>query len=288
MQIIRSMTQLTEQIYLWKQARFTIGFVPTMGNLHAGHLQLVDTAKSLTDKIIVSIFVNPLQFGINEDFANYPRTESEDIAQLIDAKVDAVFLPTIDSLYPHSIKTYIRLPELESLHCGQFRPGHFSGVATIVSKLFHLVQADIAVFGEKDFQQLTIIRAMVQDLNFAVKIVSVPTIREIDGLAMSSRNRYLTINQRPIAAQLYQQLQFIRQQILNGERHYLQLEQQVTLKLSEAGFIVDYIHICCQQHLQPASIEDTELVILAAAKLGQCRLIDNICLKIQTLKVDSD
>jgi pantoate--beta-alanine ligase len=287
MHIIHSIDELTQQIQIWKQARLTIGFVPTMGNLHAGHLQLVDKAKSLADKIIVSIFVNPLQFGINEDFAHYPRTETEDIQQLAIANVDALFLPSIDSLYPIPIQTQIHFPDLEFLHCGQFRPGHFSGVATIVSKLFHLIPADFAIFGDKDFQQLTIIRTMVRDLNFAIKIISVATVREADGLAMSSRNRYLTSEQRPLAAQLYQQLLTTQQQIVAGERCYSQLEQQANQKLTSLGFAVDYFHICRQTDLLPAEESDSELVILLAAKLAQCRLIDNIQFKIKMLKVDS-
>lgn len=273
--IISDIIPLRAHLKSWRGFGKRIALVPTMGNLHAGHLNLVDAARQYADCVIVSIFVNPTQFGPNEDYANYPRTEAADLALLSEHAVDALFLPTVDAMYPSQTDTYVTIGSLSTGYCGVNRPGHFNGVATVVTKLFNIIQPDCALFGEKDFQQLAVIRKMVADLNIPVAVYSVPTVRASDGLALSSRNNYLTAAERRIAPLLYQTLCNARRDILLGERAYHVVSAIYIEQLETAGFKVDYFSVCQADSLLPAQVEDTRLVILAAAKLGTTRLIDN-------------
>lgn len=278
MKIINSVQALRAQISAWRQNGERIAFVPTMGNLHNGHLTLVDVAKSRADRVIVSIFVNPMQFGKNEDLDNYPRTLDADCAGLSAHGADAVFTPTPQLMYPRGldVQTYVDVPLLGDLHCGASRAGHFRGVSTIVCKLFNLVQPDIACFGQKDYQQLAIIRQMVIDLSLPVEIIGVATERAEDGLALSSRNGYLSAEQRAIAPSLHTLLQQLRSRILNGNHDYRSLEHHTKQQLNTAGFTTDYINIADQTDLTLATSAEQAKVILAAAWLGTTRLIDNI------------
>ena len=280
MKTIHSIKPLQTTLKKWRQQGLTIALVPTMGNLHAGHLELVKAAKKKADKVVVSIFVNPTQFGKDEDFESYPRTEQQDASLLTSHQVDILWLPAVDEIYHPNAKTEINLIGLADLHCGVKRKGHFSGVATIVCKLFNIVQADYAFFGEKDFQQLAIIRLMVRDLNLPINIESVDIIREKDGLAMSSRNRYLTVEQRQLAPKLYQTLLKARDAVLENQHRFVTIEQKLKQDLNSAGFEVDYFNICLATDLLPATKKDKKIVILVAAKLGKPRLIDNIFFQI--------
>ncbi|CAM3771513.1 pantoate--beta-alanine ligase [Rheinheimera salexigens] len=278
MKLLTSIAQLREQIAIWRRNGERIAFVPTMGNLHQGHLRLVDVAKQQADRVIVSIFVNPMQFGKNEDLANYPRSLEQDCAGLSVHQADAVFTPTPEMMYPQGLdkQTFVDVPFLGDLHCGESRPGHFRGVSTIVCKLFNLVQPDIACFGEKDYQQLAIIRQMVADLSMPIQVVGVSTERAEDGLALSSRNNYLTPEQRAQAPQLYQVLQQLKQKIVAGDHNYRALEQAAKQQLSELGLTADYINISQTSSLALATAETDKKVILAAIFVGSTRLIDNI------------
>ena len=278
MNLISDIDTLRQQMSSWRKSGERIAFVPTMGNLHNGHLQLVDVAKTRADKVIVSIFVNPMQFGKNEDLASYPRTLEADCAGLKQHGADAVFTPTPEMMYPRGldVQTFVEVPKLGDLHCGASRAGHFRGVSTIVCKLFNLVQPDVACFGQKDYQQLAIIRQMVTDLSLPIEIVGVPTERASDGLALSSRNGYLTAEQRTTAPALYRTLQWMKQQLHQGVSDLRALEQQAKDQLNAAGFKADYVNISNRQTLVPASDSTAALVILAAAYLGTTRLIDNI------------
>ncbi|MCX4026354.1 pantoate--beta-alanine ligase [Endozoicomonas sp. SM1973] len=255
----------------------TIGFVPTMGNLHDGHLSLIHKAREKTDIVIASIYVNPLQFGANEDLESYPKTLAEDQAQLKEQAVDLLFAPSSNEIYPHGMEhhTSVAVVHLSNLHCGKSRPSHFTGVATIVCKLFNIVQPDVAVFGEKDFQQLAVIRSMVNDLCMPVKIVGAPIARNSEGLALSSRNGYLTRQELAIAPALNQMLENAKQEVLSG-RPYDHILRDGIARLAQAGFKPDYLDICNRETLLPATQQDKSLVILAAAYLGKARLIDNI------------
>lgn len=255
-----------------------IAFVPTMGALHAGHLALVKRARQHADAVVVSIFVNPLQFGAGEDLARYPRQEARDAELLEAAGADLLYLPTPESLFPHGqeAQTRVEVPGLSGVLCGAVRPGHFAGVTTIVSKLFNLVQPDVAVFGEKDFQQLTIIRRMVADLNFPIEIIGQPTEREADGLAMSSRNAFLSEDERARAPMLYETLKLMAEQLRLGRSDVERLEAEGRASLLVSGLVPDYVAIRRVEDLaEPSSPEDA-LVVLVAARLGQTRLIDNI------------
>lgn len=278
MKILNSIAALRAQVSAWRQNGEHIAFVPTMGNLHKGHLKLVDVAKSKADRVIVSIFVNPMQFGKNEDLDGYPRTLEADCAGLTAHSADAVFTPTPEMMYPRGLdaQTFVEVPHLGDLHCGASRVGHFRGVSTIVCKLFNLVQPDIACFGQKDYQQLAIIRRMITDLSLPIEIIGVPTERAANGLALSSRNSYLTPDQMAVAPQLYQLLQQLRAQILAGNHDYRSLELQTKQQLSAAGFTPDYIDISDQTDLTLATSAVQAKVILAAARLGSTRLIDNL------------
>jgi pantoate--beta-alanine ligase len=280
MQIINDTNMLRSQIQIWQGAKQSIAFVPTMGNLHAGHLALVKQAQQCADKVVVSIFVNPTQFDKAADLQAYPRTESADQEKLQAVGIDVLFLPNVDVMYPNLAHACtVQVPAIANILEGASRQGHFAGVATVVAKLFNLVQPNYAIFGEKDFQQLMLIRQMVQDLNFAVKIIASPTIRENNGLAMSSRNHYLSTEQQQTAAYLYQTLQFIQSAIQQGETNYPYLQTHAMQRLTKHGFQPDYIEIRQKSDLQIPSAEATELVILAAAWLGKARLIDNLVVK---------
>lgn len=278
MQVISDIKLLRATVKAWRQAGHTVAFVPTMGNLHQGHLKLVDEAKQRADKVIVSIFVNPMQFGANEDLAKYPRTLTEDCAGLTEHHADAVFTPTPELIYPKGLaeQTAVEVPLIGDQHCGASRPGHFRGVATIVTKLFNLVQPDVALFGKKDYQQLAVIRALTADLSLPIEIIGIDTERAADGLALSSRNGYLSAEQRAIAPTIYQILQQLAQAIRDGATDYRALEQQASEQLVVAGFRPDYVHICQRHNLVIANDNQAPLVILLAAYLGSTRLIDNL------------
>jgi pantoate--beta-alanine ligase len=265
-----------------KRAGKTVAFVPTMGNLHDGHLRLVQRAKQHADIVVVSIFVNPLQVGAHEDLSSYPRTLAADKEKLFAAGAQFLFLPHVNEIYPEGMDSHskIAVPELSDRHCGASRPGHFTGVATIVAKLFNIVQPDTAVFGEKDFQQLSVIRKMVRDLCMPINIVGVATARSEDGLALSSRNGYLNAEQREIAPVLHHVLQETREAIACGYDSYSKLEQHAKISLNKAGLESDYFTICDASTLRPVTADTEEVVILAAAKLGSTRLIDNVTLNV--------
>ena len=256
----------------------TVALVPTMGNLHEGHLELVRKARALCDLVVVSIFVNPLQFGPDEDLAAYPRSLIADKEKLFAEGVQMLYAPGVNAVYPEGLQaqTQVRVPALADTLCGASRPGHFTGVATIVTKLFNIVQPDVAVFGEKDFQQLSIIRKMVCDLCIPVDIVGIATVRAADGLALSSRNGYLTAAQRLVAPLLNRTLTECRDAIACGFDNYLELEAHARLKLIQAGFEPDYFQIRDAHTLAEVTAETAEVAILTAARLGQPRLIDNV------------
>ncbi len=270
--------QLQAALQVFRQQGLSIGFVPTMGNLHEGHLDLVRKARDVADVVVVSIFVNPLQFGPNEDLDAYPRTLAADKEQLFSEGTRVLYAPTVDQIYPEGMETHtqVRVPDLSETLCGSSRPGHFDGVTTVVSKLFNIVQPDIAVFGEKDFQQLSIVRKMVDDLCMPVKIIGVATHRDADGLALSSRNGYLTAEQRSIAPVLHQTLVSCREAIACGFDNFLQLESHARMQLLQAGFEPDYFEIRDARTLRTVTESTEEIAILAAARLGQTRLIDNV------------
>ena len=254
----------------------SVAFVPTMGNLHAGHLHLVELARQQAKCVVVSIFVNPLQFGANEDLASYPRTLEADCEKLKLAGADIVFTPTVSEIYPTEQTFMVEPPAIANDLCGASRPGHFKGVATVVLKLFNMVRPDVAVFGKKDFQQLFIIREMVRQLNLPIEILAGETMRESDGLAMSSRNGYLQPAQRVEAPHLHRALQQVVEAVCKGATDFAVLESQTTQYLTQLGWIVDYISVRSAKTLQPAHADDPALVALGAARLGRTRLIDNI------------
>lgn len=270
--------ELWDRVREWRYKGERIAFVPTMGNLHAGHGSLVKEARRRATRVVVSVFVNPLQFGPNEDYASYPRTPEDDRRLLEELQVDLLFVPEVDDMYPHGQSTTARVqvPELDSILCGAFRPGHFTGVATIVTKLLNLVQPDIALFGEKDFQQLMIIQRAAGDLCMPIEIVGVATTRESDGLAMSSRNRYLSPEDRAIAPMIYRELDSTRRQIESGSRNFEALERAGFEALQQAGFRPDYYSIRDAATLAAPSPQSAEVVILTAARIGRARLIDNM------------
>jgi pantoate--beta-alanine ligase len=278
MQTVHTIAELRARVATWKRADERVAFVPTMGNLHRGHIHLVERARELAPRTVASIFVNPTQFGPKEDFAGYPRTLDEDSRQLVAVGLDLLFAPGVAEMYPRPLDemTQVTVPELSGILCGASRPIHFRGVATVVSKLFHMVQPDVALFGEKDWQQLMVIRRLVADLDFPVQIVGVPTVREPDGLAMSSRNGYLTAAERAIAPVLYATLTACAERLGAGERDYDRLANEAKARLAAAGFRPDYFEIRRARDLQLPAEGDTDLRILAAAWLGRARLIDNL------------
>ena len=278
MQLVKTARALRKQISQWRLHGLTIAFVPTMGNLHAGHLSLVKKAQQLADKVVVSIFVNPLQFNDQSDLSAYPRTLKADTEQLIESQCDLLFTPNQQSIYPEGMdaQTKVFVPNMDDKLCGLHRQGHFDGVATIVLKLLNLVQADVAVFGEKDYQQLLLIKKMVTDLNLAVEIVGAPTCREPNGLAMSSRNQYLTDQQSHVAGELYTTMLSIVEQLVNGNKDFSLLCEQAKDRLMHFGFQPEYVDIRRDDDLELAISDDKEIRIFIAARLGQARLIDNL------------
>lgn len=259
-----------------------IAFVPTMGNLHEGHVALVEKAGQRADFVVASIFVNPLQFGPNEDLAKYPRTLVADQDKLVAAGCHLLFHPDVEEMYPHGQdgQTRVSVPGVSAGLCGASRPGHFEGVATVVTKLFNMVQPDLAVFGEKDYQQLAVIRTLARDLNMPVQIIGEPTVRAADGLALSSRNGYLSAEQRAAAPALQRTLQQLAEALRNGSRDFAQLQKQGHDALDDAGLRPDYLEIREAISLRPAIAEDRQLVILGAAYLGSTRLIDNLVVEL--------
>jgi pantoate--beta-alanine ligase len=278
MQTVARLNELRALVSAWRRAGERIAFVPTMGNLHAGHGSLVGRASELADRVIVSIFVNPLQFGPNEDFAAYPRTPDEDRRVLESLHVDLLFAPEVDDIYPRGQESTARVhvPVIEDILCGAFRPGHFMGVATVVTKLLNIVQPDVAVFGEKDYQQLLIIRRATLDLCMPVEIVGVRTAREPDGLAMSSRNRYLSAEQRAAAPAIFAELERARAAIESAATDLAAIARRGSEALQQAGFRPDYFEIRDAATLEEPNAQSRELVVLTAARIGRARLIDNV------------
>ena len=260
----------------------SVAFVPTMGNLHEGHIELVRKARQLADIVVVSIFVNPLQFGPSEDLDNYPRTLGADKEKLFAEGVNYLFFPEVEEVYPEGMEAQAKVivPDLTDTHCGASRPGHFTGVTTVVTKLFQMVQPDLAVFGKKDFQQLTIIQKMVTDLCMPINIIGVETVRDVDGLALSSRNGYLNNEERKIAPTLHKTLQECREAIACDYDSYSELEHHAIESLKAAGFEPDYFSIVDSKTLRPVTMDTEQIVILAAARLGSTRLIDNVSLNL--------
>ena len=278
MKVVDSISALRTTVDAWRRNGETVGFVPTMGNLHDGHLKLVKKAKGHNNRVVVSIFVNPMQFGANEDLDAYPRTIEEDKAKLISVGADAVFLPSVAEMYPAGLdaQTFVEVPGISDSHCGASRPGHFRGVATVVTKLFNMVQPDDAFFGEKDFQQLQVIRALAHDLSMAVKIHGVPTEREASGLAMSSRNGYLTEAEKATASAIYEEMQRLKASIDSGNVNFAELEEVMVANLEAKGFQKDYCQVVNAHTFQAASETDKDLVLLVAMLMGKTRLIDNL------------
>jgi pantoate--beta-alanine ligase len=276
--IIETIPLLRQQIRRWRQEGKRIALVPTMGNLHDGHMKLVDDAKSRADIVITTIFVNPMQFDRPDDLTRYPRTLQEDCEKLNRRKVDLVFAPAPADIYPKGLdsQTFVEVPGLSTMLEGASRPGHFRGVSTIVSKLFNMVQPDIACFGEKDFQQLAVIRKMVADMGYDIEIIGVPTVRAKDGLALSSRNGYLTAEQRKIAPGLHKVMQSLADKLRAGERDTEEMLAIAATELNEKGFRSDDLQIRDADTLLELNVESKRAVVLMAAWLGQARLIDNI------------
>ncbi|MGV8943801.1 pantoate--beta-alanine ligase [Thermomonas sp.] len=275
--VIDQLDALRARVNAWKREGLRVGFVPTMGNLHAGHFSLVELARRYADKVVASVFVNPTQFGPNEDFARYPRTPQADAAGLRAAGCDALWLPSVEAMYPYGADHAVRMhvPGITDSLDGASRPGHFDGVATVVSRLFNQVQADVAVFGRKDYQQLAVIRYLVRDLAFPIEILAGDTLREADGLAMSSRNQYLTAHQRSIAPTIHRVLHAMRAAWQQGTLRS-ELEASADQALRNAGFVPDYAVIRRPDFTEPVDGEGGALVALIAARLGTTRLIDNL------------
>lgn len=280
MQIVADIPALRQEINGWRRAGERIAFVPTMGNLHDGHLSLVKQARERGDRVVSSIFVNPMQFNCADDYGRYPRTFEEDAAQLEKMEVDLLFAPAAEAVYPNGMELAARVevPGISETLEGEHRPGHFTGVATVVTKLFNLVQPDLAVFGEKDYQQLLLIQHMVADLDQPVEIIGAATAREPNGLAMSSRNNYLTAEERELGGTLYSELCRLIDHLLEGERNFLMLERDAAAALNHAGFVTEYIAVRRMSDLQTPHRDDRaeDLLVLAAAQLGRARLIDNL------------
>ena len=275
--VVHTKKELDEQLAEWRQHDDHIALVPTMGNLHTGHISLVELATEHAERVVVSIFVNPTQFGEGEDFEEYPRTLERDTRRLKTSAADLIFAPSVETMYPFGLKdaTIVSVPRLTENFCGASRPGHFDGVTSVVARLFGLVQPDSAIFGQKDYQQQLVIRHMSRDLNLPVTIITGETVREEDGLAMSSRNQYLTDDERASAPVLFQVLSAVGSELQNGRRNFEGLEAESIAKLGDAGFDVDYFSIRRAQNLEIPDRDCDELVVLAAAQLGNARLIDN-------------
>jgi pantoate--beta-alanine ligase len=278
MTVLRSVAQVREQVSAWRRQGHSVGLVPTMGNIHPGHVSLVTLAREHVSRVVVSVFVNPVQFGPGEDFNSYPRTLAADRQALQDGGTDILFAPGVDDVYPggQDRATRVAVAELSGILCGEFRPGHFDGVTTVVARLFNIVQPDMAVFGQKDYQQLVVIRRMQADLHFPIHIVAAPTQREADGLARSSRNQYLSVEERSRAPAMYLALNACRERLLAGERGYAGLEAAGMQALRHAGMRPDYFAIRQAADLAAPADSSRRLVVLSAAHLGRARLIDNL------------
>jgi pantoate--beta-alanine ligase len=276
--VVSSITDIRRELRAARSDDMRIGFVPTMGSLHAGHLTLIEHARKRCDFVVASIYVNPMQFGPQEDFAAYPRSPDADRNALESLETDLLFVPTDGVMYPRGLKvqTYVEVPDLGDVLCGKFRPGHFRGVTTVVNRLFNIVQPDVAVFGKKDYQQLKLIQLMVEDLAMPVDVVGVDTVREADGLAMSSRNQYLRPEERKLAARLYAVLDGLRREVQRLGKIPVQAEADAVAELQKEGFRVDYVSFVRQRDLAPAQAGDKQLALLAAAWMGRTRLIDNV------------
>jgi pantoate--beta-alanine ligase len=275
---VTTIAAVREHVHGWRREGLRIAFVPTMGNLHAGHVSLIEAARRHGQRFIASIFVNPMQFGPNEDFAHYPRTPREDERMLAEAGCSLMFTPDVAEIYPNGSEraTRVEVPGVSRILEGEFRPGHMEGVSTVVAKLFHIVEPDVAVFGEKDFQQLTVIRRMVADLCMPVEIVGAATVRDADGLAMSSRNQYLTSTQRAVAPKIHQALEAAAARVQAGDADFASIERAGLQALESAGFRPDYFSVRQAHDLSTATPAARELVILTAARIGKARLIDNV------------
>ena len=278
MDTVTTIAAVREHVQRWRREGLRVAFVPTMGNLHAGHVSLIEAARRHGDRFVASIFVNPMQFGPNEDFAHYPRTPREDERMLAGAGCSVMFMPDVAEIYPNGSEraTRVEVPGVSRILEGEFRPGHMEGVSTVVAKLFHIVEPDVAVFGEKDFQQLTVIRRMVADLCMPVKIIGAPTVRDRDGLAMSSRNQYLSTEERALAPSIYRALEAAAQRLRAGDVDFASIERAGFQALEHAGFRPDYFSVRNASDLSPATPAARELVILTAARIGKARLIDNV------------
>lgn len=288
MQSFHHISTLREALESHRSEGQTIAFVPTMGNLHEAHIALVKQAKLLCDVVVVSIFVNRLQFGLNEDWDRYPRTLRADSEKLLAVDCDYLFCPDEHEIYPNGMEDQAKVivPCMANVLCGASRPGHFDGVTTVVTKLFNIVQPDQAVFGIKDYQQLAIIRRMVEDLCIPVEVVAGEIVRESDGLAMSSRNSFITLEERPRANQLNKSLTWISEALIAGNRDFLALEKNAEAQIAAAGFKPDYVTICESRHLQPAANDDVEITILGAMYTQSARLIDNVSIRLENTKRD--
>ncbi|MEO1202358.1 MAG: pantoate--beta-alanine ligase [Pseudomonadota bacterium] len=282
MQIIQNLDELREQLREWRAADEHIALVPTMGNLHPGHASLVELARQHSERVVVSVYVNPTQFGEGEDFDEYPRTLERDTRRLKTVSADVLFVPADDVVYPfgHDNATLISVPGLTENFCGATRPGHFDGVTTVVARLFAMVQPHVAVFGQKDYQQQLVIRYMCEDLGLPIRIVTAETVREADGLAMSSRNQYLNDEQRAVAPLLHQILRDTATTLEAGGRDYEAMESDARQALESAGFVVDYVAVRRAEDLARPGAGDDDLVVLAAAVLGKARLIDNVLVSV--------
>lgn len=275
--VVNTKQELDEQLLEWRRNGDHIALVPTMGNLHTGHVSLVELAREHAERVVVSIFVNPTQFGEDEDFEEYPRTLEKDTRRLKTVSADLIFAPDVETVYPFGLDnaTTVSVPKITEKFCGASRPGHFDGVTTVVARLFALVHPDTAVFGQKDYQQQLVIRHMSLDLNLPISIITGETVREEDGLAMSSRNQYLTEEERAKAPLLHDVLLGVGDKLQSGRRNFEELESESTDKLNDAGFDVDYFSIRRAHNLEKPDRDCDEIVILAAAQLGNARLIDN-------------
>jgi pantoate--beta-alanine ligase len=274
---VTELSRLRAVVNGWKREGLRVALVPTMGNLHAGHYSLVTLARQYADRVVSSVFVNPTQFGPNEDFTRYPRTPEADTSGLEQAGCDVLWLPTVESMYPFGIElaASVNVPGISGLLEGAHRPGHFDGVCTVVSRLFNQVQPDVAAFGKKDYQQLAVIRQMVEDLAFPIQVVGGDIVRETDGLAMSSRNQYLNADQRPVSTTIHQVLLGMREGFIAGKTRSL-IEAEATAALQVAGFQVDYAVVRKPDLSEPADANDGTRVALIAARIGNTRLIDNL------------
>ena len=282
MELVNTLDEMRELHEGWRHNDEHVALVATMGNLHAGHLSLVDLARQHVERVVVTVFVNPTQFGEGEDFEDYPRTLKRDTQRLRKLDADVLFTPDVDTVYPFGIDsaTVVSVPGLTRNFCGASRPGHFDGVTTVVARLFALVQPDVAVFGQKDYQQQLVIRHMTADLSLPIRIITAPTVREPDGLAMSSRNQYLSEAERAVAPQLHAALETIGAELQDGKRNFENLENDARNTLQAAGFVPDYVAIRRAENLEPPDRDCDEIVVLAAAHLGKARLIDNIVVTI--------